>query len=65
MADQIREYVVSYLTLRRMIGWVGLLMPFTVRLIAYVVQGIASTDTRSARTTTPARATSSCPRWCW
>ena len=32
MAHQDSELVVSYLTLRQMIGWIGLLMPISVRL---------------------------------
>lgn len=42
------EFVVSYLTLRQMIGWVGLLMPITVRLGAFIFEGISSTDSVSA-----------------
>lgn len=40
--------VVSYLTLRQMIGWIGMLMPLAVRLGAYLFQGIYSTDSISA-----------------
>ena len=43
-----RDYVVSYLTLRQMIGWIGLLMPFAVRLGAYAFEGIPSTGSISA-----------------
>jgi hypothetical protein len=32
MSSRNNEFVVSYLTLRQMIGWIGLLMPFAVRL---------------------------------
>ena len=42
------EFVVSYLTLRQMIGWAGLLLPIAVRLGAYLFEGIASTDSVSA-----------------
>lgn len=48
MADQDRELVVSYLTLRQMIGWIGLLMPFGVRLGAFFFEGIRTTDSISA-----------------
>ena len=42
------EYVVSYLTLRQMIGWVGLLMPFAVRIGAGLFEHILTTDSISA-----------------
>ena len=42
------DYVVSYLTLRQMIGWIGLLMPFAVRLGAYAFENIYSTGSISA-----------------
>ena len=45
---QDRELVVSYLTLRQMIGWAGLLMPIVVRLGALIFEGIGSTDSISA-----------------
>lgn len=48
MAGQDNELVVSYLTLRRMIGWIGLLMPLAVRLGAFVFEGIRTTDSISA-----------------
>jgi hypothetical protein len=48
MTDQDKELVVSYLTLRQMIGWVGLLMPLTVRLGALLFEGIRSTNSISA-----------------
>jgi len=48
MADNDSELVVSYLTLRQMIGWIGLLMPITVRLGAFLLEGIQSTDSISA-----------------
>jgi hypothetical protein len=48
MADQESELVVSYLTLRQMIGWIGLLMPIGVRLGAYLFEGIRTTDSISA-----------------
>jgi len=48
MNGQNSEFVVSYLTLRQMIGWAGLLMPVTVRLGALIFEGIYSTDSISA-----------------
>jgi hypothetical protein len=48
MTAQDNELVVSYLTLRQMIGWVGLLMPFAVRLGAMVFEHIHSTNSISA-----------------
>jgi hypothetical protein len=43
------ELVVSYLTLRQMIGWIGLAMPITVRLGAYLFSPhIHSTESISA-----------------
>jgi hypothetical protein len=48
MSDQNKEFVVSYLTLRKMIGWVGLLMPITVRLGALIFEHIRTTDSISA-----------------
>ena len=48
MNDNSNPLVVSYLTLRQMIGWIGLLMPFFVRAGAYVFEGIHSTDSISA-----------------
>jgi len=39
--DPQNEMVVSYLTLRQMIGWIGLLMPFGVRIVAFVVEGVS------------------------
>jgi len=48
MTDPDKELVVSYLTLRQMIGWVGLLMPIGVRVGALVFEGIGSTDSISA-----------------
>jgi hypothetical protein len=48
MPDQDKELVVSYLTLRQMIGWTGLLMPVAVRLGAFFFEGIHSTDSISA-----------------
>jgi hypothetical protein len=41
-------YVASYLSLRRTIGWAGLLMPLVVRLGAWLVDGIHATDSLSA-----------------
>lgn len=48
MSSQNTEFVISYLTLRQMIGWIGLLMPITVRLGAFIFEGIYSTDSISA-----------------
>ncbi len=48
MNSQNKEFVVSYLTLRQMIGWIGLLMPITVRLGALIFEGIRTTDSISA-----------------
>jgi hypothetical protein len=48
MDTQDKEFVVSYLTLRQMIGWTGLLMPITVRLGAFIFEGIRTTDSISA-----------------
>ena len=48
MSDPESELVVSYLTLRQMIGWIGLLMPVAVRLGAIFFEGIYSTDSISA-----------------
>jgi hypothetical protein len=43
-----KELVVSYLTLRQMIGWISLLMPIAIRVGAYVFEGVHSTNTISA-----------------
>lgn len=48
MSDQDSELVVSYLTLRQMIGWIGLVMPFSVRAGAWLFEGIRTTDSISA-----------------
>jgi len=48
MKTQDPELVISYLTLRQLIGWVGLLMPIAVRLGAFVFEGIHSTNSISA-----------------
>jgi hypothetical protein len=48
LVGQPNEYVVSYLTLRQMIGWVGLLMPFAVRIGAGLFEHIYTTDSISA-----------------
>jgi hypothetical protein len=48
MPRQDQELVVSYLTLRQMIGWAGFLMPLSVRLGAFVFEGIKSTESISA-----------------
>ena len=42
------EFVISYLTLRKAIGYLGILMPIVVRLGAYLFEGIPSTDSISA-----------------
>ena len=42
MDPEDKDLVVSYLTLRQMIGWAGLLLPFSVRLGAYLFEHIAS-----------------------
>ena len=42
------ENVVSYLTLRQMIGWIGFFMPIAVRAGAYVFEGIHTTESISA-----------------
>ena len=44
MSDPNDEFVLSCLRLRQMIGWIGLLMPISVRAIAYLVQHIAPTE---------------------
>jgi len=43
-----RALVVSYLTLRRLIGWVGILMPFAIRLGDYWLEGVWSSESISA-----------------
>jgi hypothetical protein len=48
VSNEDNTLVVSYLTLRQMIGWVGLLMPFTVRLGALIFEQIHSTASISA-----------------
>lgn len=42
------EFVISYFTLRKAIGWLGLLMPIIVRLGARVLEGIPSNESISA-----------------
>ena len=42
------DLVVSYLTLRQMVGAIGLLMPFLVRLGGYIFEHITTTDSISA-----------------
>lgn len=42
------ELVISYLTLRKAIGYLGILMPIIVRLGAYLFEGIPSNDSISA-----------------
>src|SRR3954467_3580780 len=48
MNDQPDDNVVSYLTLRQMIGWVGLFMPIAVRAGAWFFEGIHTSDSISA-----------------
>ncbi|WLI91140.1 hypothetical protein Q4S45_08475 [Massilia sp. R2A-15] len=43
-----KDYVVSYLTLRQMIGWAGLLMPLVVRGGGLLFEDIASNESISA-----------------
>jgi len=43
-----RDNVVSYLTLRQMIGWVGFFMPIAVRTGAYLFEGVSTTASISA-----------------
>ncbi|HEX8602764.1 MAG TPA: hypothetical protein VF774_08970 [Pseudoduganella sp.] len=42
------DYTASWLTLRRMIGWAGLLMPLAVRGGGLLFEGIRTTDSLSA-----------------
>ena len=42
------DLAISYLTLRKMIGWIGLLMPFVVRLGALYLEQISTQDSISA-----------------
>src|SRR5215467_16206080 len=42
------EFVISYFTLRKAIGWFGLLMPVVVRLGAWWREGICSNTSISA-----------------
>lgn len=48
MRDSDSQLVVSYLTLRQMIGWIGLLMPIAVRLGAFLFEGVYSSSSISA-----------------
>ena len=48
MSTTKNELIVSYLTLRQMIGWIGLLMPFVVRIGASALEGIYSNGSISA-----------------
>ncbi len=43
-----KELVVSYLTLRQMIGWIGLIMPFLVRIGAREIEHISGRASISA-----------------
>ena len=42
------EYIISFLKLRKAIGWLGLLMPFIVRLGAWLCERIPSNESISA-----------------
>jgi hypothetical protein len=42
------QMIVSYLTLRQMIGWIGILMPMVVRVGAMIFERITTTDSISA-----------------
>ena len=42
------RYHLSYMTLRQAIGWIGLLMPLSVRIGAMLFEGIYTTDSISA-----------------
>jgi hypothetical protein len=46
--QEFKNNVISYLALRRAIGWVGLLMPFAVRFGAVLLDGIHTNDSISA-----------------
>ena len=48
MDDPDKELVVSYLTLRQMIGWIALLMPVTVKIGAAILDGIPAGTSISA-----------------
>jgi len=43
-----QSLVISYLTLRQLIGYVGILMPITIKLGAYWYEGIPSSESISA-----------------
>lgn len=42
------EFIISFLTLRKTIGYIGILMPIIVRVGAYLFEGIRSNDSISA-----------------
>jgi hypothetical protein len=46
--DEINSNIISYLTLRQAIGWMGLLMPLIVRFGASLLDGIHTNDSISA-----------------
>lgn len=46
--DTTKQYVIAYMTLRKTIGWAGLLMPIAVHLGAYFQQGIPLANSISA-----------------
>jgi hypothetical protein len=48
VSERLDDNVVSYLTLRQMIGWVGLCMPIAVRAGAFFLEGIHTTESISA-----------------
>jgi hypothetical protein len=43
-----RDLFVSYHKLQQTVGWIALLMPITVRLLAYVSEGVFTTNSISA-----------------
>ena len=48
MSDHEEQFSLSYMSLRQAIGWTGLLMPITVKVGAFVFQGITTTGSISA-----------------
>ena len=48
VTPQDSSLMVSYMTLRQMIGWIGFFMPIAVRLGGLVLEGIRTTDSISA-----------------
>jgi hypothetical protein len=47
-SSQNSEYIISYLTLRQMIGWIGFFMPIVVRCGAYFFENVSQAETISA-----------------